>query len=65
MAEKKVYDFRKDTSNYKQMLQQENKNNGENISSLLDMTGGGAVVFDYDYEQRCDSNISESDLPRL
>lgn len=29
------------------------------------MTGGGAVVFDYDYELRCDSNISESDLPRI
>jgi hypothetical protein len=51
IPEKIVYDFRKNTSNYR-LLQDK---------SLM----GNFDGFAFDFEQRCDSIIEEGDLARL
>jgi len=65
LPQKKVYDFRKNTNNYQYLLN-ENKKGEEVPSSLIDMATIGVVdPALYEFEKRCDSIISESDLPRL
>jgi len=69
MPQKKVFDFRKNTANYKLYKENEGKPIHEEqkiASSLLDITESGAVLFNnFDFEQRADSNLEPEDLLRL